>query len=45
MKKAISDLVKDKVLVGHSIDGDLKVLELDHKKELIRDTARYPPLM
>jgi RNA exonuclease 4 len=35
--------MKDRVLIGHSIKSDMKVLILEHPKRLIRDTARYKP--
>lgn len=36
---------KARVLVGHGLDHDLKCLEIDYPEFLIRDTAKYPPLM
>ena len=36
-------LIKGSILVGHSIHNDLRVLFLDHPKEMIRDTAKYEP--
>ncbi|KAK9766926.1 3'-5' exonuclease, variant 3 [Basidiobolus ranarum] len=40
-QKEVHDLIKDKVIVGHSIHNDLKALILDHPKHLIRDTSVY----
>ncbi|KAM3250671.1 RNA exonuclease 4 [Capsicum chacoense] len=34
-----------RILVGHSLDHDLKGLELEYPTIMIRDTAKYPPLM
>ncbi|GAA0165883.1 exoribonuclease [Lithospermum erythrorhizon] len=34
-----------RILVGHGLDHDLKCLEMDYPSILIRDTAKYPPLM
>ncbi|XP_065828971.1 RNA exonuclease 4-like [Oscarella lobularis] len=34
-------ILKDKILVGHSLKLDLKVLQIDHPEELRRDTAEY----
>ncbi|PHT29866.1 hypothetical protein CQW23_30537 [Capsicum baccatum] len=34
-----------RILVGHSLDHDLKCLELEYPTIMIRDTAKYPPLM
>lgn len=38
-------LLKGKMLVGHALQNDLKVLMLSHPKMNIRDTSRYPPFM
>ena len=43
VQKEVSDMLKDRVLVGHSIKHDLKVLFLDHPKKMIRDTSLYKP--
>jgi len=39
----VSDLLKGRILVGHAIKHDLKVLFLDHPKKMIRDTSKYKP--
>jgi len=39
----VSELMKGKILVGHAIKHDLKVLFLDHPKKMIRDTSKYKP--
>lgn len=39
----VAALIKDRVLVGHSIRGDFDALLLSHPKRDIRDTARHPP--
>ncbi|XP_059639822.1 uncharacterized protein LOC132282232 [Cornus florida] len=36
---------KSRTLVGHGLDNDLKSLELEYPPTMIRDTAKYPPLM
>ncbi|KAL4205021.1 hypothetical protein AMTRI_Chr01g135060 [Amborella trichopoda] len=36
---------KAMVLVGHGLDQDLECLLMDYPSHLIRDTAKYPPLM
>jgi RNA exonuclease 4 len=41
----IAALLKGKILVGHALRNDLKVLLLSHPHTAIRDTARYRPLM
>lgn len=38
-------LLKGKVLVGHGLRHDLKVLMLDHPTAMVKDTACYPRLM
>ena len=43
VQKEISDMLKGRILVGHSIHHDLKVLHLNHPKKMIRDTASYNP--
>lgn len=43
VQKEISDMLQGRVLVGHSIKHDLKVLYLDHPKKMIRDTSVYKP--
>ena len=41
----VSTLVAHRILVGHGIHNDLKVLMLPHSFKKIRDTARFPPFM
>ncbi|PSK35079.1 hypothetical protein B9Z65_1662 [Elsinoe australis] len=41
VQKAVADLLRGRVLVGHALGNDLKVLGLDHPGYAIRDTARY----
>ena len=43
VQKEVSDMLTGRVLVGHSIKYDLKVLFLDHPKKMIRDTSMYKP--
>ena len=43
VQKEVSDMLMGRVLVGHSIKYDLKVLFLDHPKKMIRDTSMYKP--
>jgi RNA exonuclease 4 len=45
VQRRVAELVSGRVLVGHSISGDLRALLLSHPRRLTRDTARYPPLM
>lgn len=39
----VAALTKGRILVGHSINNDLKVLLLSHPRKDIRDTANYKP--
>lgn len=43
VQKEVNDLLTGRVLVGHSIKNDLKVLFLNHPRKMIRDTATYKP--
>ena len=42
---AVAKLLDGKVLVGHALHNDLKVLLLPHPRHLTRDTATWAPLM
>ncbi|KAK9373682.1 ribonuclease H-like domain-containing protein [Lipomyces chichibuensis] len=37
----VADILKDRVLVGHAVSNDLKVLMIAHPKRLIRDTSKH----
>ncbi|KER21960.1 hypothetical protein T265_09832 [Opisthorchis viverrini] len=41
--REVAKLCKGRILVGHSIRNDLKVLMLSHPRRHIRDTSRYRP--
>jgi RNA exonuclease 4 len=43
VQKDVSIFLEGRVLVGHAIGGDLKMLMLSHPKRDIRDTSRHPP--
>ncbi|XP_054853113.1 RNA exonuclease 4 [Eublepharis macularius] len=43
VQKEVADILKGRILVGHALHNDLKVLFLDHPKKKIRDTQRYKP--
>lgn len=43
VQKEVSDIIGNKILVGHAIRHDFKVLFLDHPKRMIRDTSAYKP--
>ena len=37
-------LFQDKIVVGHALHHDFKVLGLNHPPQLVRDTCKYIPL-
>ncbi|XP_026759479.2 uncharacterized protein LOC113518710 [Galleria mellonella] len=43
VQKEVAELIRGRVLVGHSLKSDLSVLFLSHPKRNIRDTSRYKP--
>ncbi|XP_013188951.2 uncharacterized protein LOC106133687 [Amyelois transitella] len=43
VQKEVAEIIKGRVLVGHSLKNDLSVLYLSHPKRNIRDTSRYKP--
>ncbi|XP_027725506.1 RNA exonuclease 4 [Vombatus ursinus] len=43
VQKEVSELLKGRILVGHALHNDLKILLLDHPKKKIRDTQKYKP--
>ena len=43
VQKDVSELLKGRVLVGHALQNDMKVLMLSHSKKNIRDTSKYKP--
>ncbi|PKK24217.1 REX4 homolog, 3'-5' exonuclease, partial [Columba livia] len=43
VQKEVTDILKGRILVGHALRNDLKVLFLDHPKKKIRDTQKYKP--
>lgn len=45
VQRTVADLLKHRVLVGHSVDHDLEVFRLQHPRHATRDTAYYRPLM
>lgn len=42
VQKQIAELLAGRILVGHDVKHDLRVLELDHSSMMIRDTAKFP---
>jgi len=43
VQKEVATILKDRILVGHALQNDLKVLMLSHSRKQIRDTAKYKP--
>ncbi|XP_004677912.1 PREDICTED: RNA exonuclease 4 [Condylura cristata] len=43
VQKEVAGLLRGRILVGHALHNDLKVLLLDHPKKKIRDTQKYKP--
>jgi len=44
VQKEVAEFIKDRVVVGHGLQNDLRALLLTHPFHLVRDTARYGPL-
>jgi RNA exonuclease 4 len=40
-QKRVSEIIKDRVVVGHSLQNDLKVLQLPHPPRSVRDLTRF----
>ncbi|XP_040461215.1 RNA exonuclease 4 isoform X1 [Falco naumanni] len=43
VQKEVANILNGRILVGHALRNDLKVLFLDHPQKKIRDTQRYKP--
>jgi RNA exonuclease 4 len=43
VQKEVAEILQGRILVGHAIRNDLKVLFLSHPRRAIRDTSRYKP--
>ncbi|KAL6949006.1 hypothetical protein ACO0QE_001488 [Hanseniaspora vineae] len=43
VQQKVADIIKGRVLVGHSVYHDLDALLLSHPKSMIRDTSRHVP--
>lgn len=41
VQKEVSDILKSRILVGHALKNDLKVLYLSHPKHSMRDTSKF----
>ena len=45
VQRAVANIIKDRVVVGHALENDFKALKLTHPRELVRDTAKWRPLL
>ncbi|KAF7822678.1 RNA exonuclease 4 [Senna tora] len=45
VQKKVAELITGRILVGHALQNDLKVLLLSHPKKDIRDTSEYQPFL
>ncbi|KAM4526144.1 RNA exonuclease 4 [Fundulus diaphanus] len=43
VQREVADILQGRIVVGHAIHNDLKILLLDHPKKMIRDTQKYKP--
>ncbi|XP_043090247.1 RNA exonuclease 4 [Puntigrus tetrazona] len=43
VQEEVSQILQGRLLVGHAIHNDLKILLLDHPKKMLRDTQKYKP--
>lgn len=41
--REVAEILQGRIVVGHAIHNDLKILLLDHPKKKIRDTQKYKP--
>ena len=39
----VAEILKGRIVVGHALSHDFKVLVLDHPRKLIRDTSKFKP--
>ncbi|XP_061666447.1 RNA exonuclease 4 [Syngnathoides biaculeatus] len=43
VRKEVAEILKGRIVVGHALQNDFKILLLDHPKKKIRDTQKYKP--
>uniref|UniRef100_UPI0037E8756A RNA exonuclease 4 n=1 Tax=Semicossyphus pulcher TaxID=241346 RepID=UPI0037E8756A len=43
VQREVAEILQGRIVVGHAIYNDLKILLLDHPKKKIRDTQKYKP--
>ncbi|KAB1216552.1 RNA exonuclease 4 [Morella rubra] len=45
VQKKVAEIIKERILVGHALHNDLKVLLLSHPKKDLRDTSEFQPFL
>ncbi|XP_077482499.1 RNA exonuclease 4 [Stigmatopora argus] len=43
VRKEVAEILQGRIVVGHALHNDFKILLLDHPKKKIRDTQKYLP--
>ncbi|XP_061562230.1 RNA exonuclease 4 [Phycodurus eques] len=43
VRTEVAEILKGRIVVGHALQNDFKILLLDHPKKKIRDTQKYKP--
>ncbi|KAM3859890.1 RNA exonuclease 4 [Diretmus argenteus] len=43
VQREVAEILRGRIVVGHAIHNDFKILLLDHPKKKIRDTQKYKP--
>ncbi|CAI2169059.1 8867_t:CDS:2 [Funneliformis geosporum] len=43
VQQEVYNIIKDRVVIGHALHHDFKMLMLDHPRKMIRDTSLYEP--
>ncbi|CAG8529310.1 10316_t:CDS:2 [Funneliformis mosseae] len=43
VQQEVYNIIKDRIVVGHALHHDFKMLMLDHPRKMIRDTSLYKP--
>lgn len=41
VQKEVAELIKERIVIGHSLENDFRVLLLSHPFKMVRDTAKY----
>ncbi|XP_071763399.2 RNA exonuclease 4 [Centroberyx gerrardi] len=43
VQREVAEILRGRIVVGHAVHNDFKILLLDHPKKKIRDTQKYKP--